>query len=232
VKALDGLIRLGRWKLDGERKRLAALEAQVAGYANQIRRLEGELQSEAAFAAESVDAAMNYSRYLSTNVAARRNLSRSIADLEPQIESARKAIADAFRELKAYELIAENRRQAERKAGRRKEQARLDEIGIDVHRRQNASPASGDDRLDDVTDGIGSQWIGERGAGSESDASLEPGDAAAVLEDRAHSVAVGRGERSVGPDDQFESFADDQPVELKRPKPARLDGDEEPSGGG
>lgn len=231
MKGLAGLIRLGRWKLDGERKRLAALESQVEGYASQIRRLESELQSEAVFAAESIDAAMNYSRYLSTNIAARRNLSRSVADLEPQIESVRKAIADAFREVKSYELVAENRQRAARKAERRKEQARLDEIGIDVHRRKAASAASDNDRLDDVTDAIGGQGIDERDAGRESDASVEAGDAATVVEDRAHPIAVDRGEGRAGADDQFEPLVDDQAVELKRAQPAGLDGDEEPPRG-
>lgn len=224
MKGLAGLIRLGRWKLDGERKRLAVLQAQSDAYASRIRALESDLVAEAELAAGSIEAGMSYSRYLSANVAARRNLARSMAELEPQIEEVRKAIADAFRELKAYEIAAENRRRKELKARGRKEQARLDEIGIEGHRRR---AASGDDRLGDAADLAGGEGIDEGLAGGEGDVSVDADDAAAVVEDGAHAVAVGGGEGGAGADDQLEPIVDDEAVELERAEAAGLDGDEE-----
>jgi flagellar export protein FliJ len=242
VKGIAGLIRLGRWRLDGERKRLAALEAQAAGYAGEIRRLEHELESESALANQSVEAGMSYSRYLSSNLAARRNLARSIAELEPQIEVVRKAIEAAFREVKAYELVAENRRRAELKAERRKEQSRLDEIGAIRHRRQGEAPdaiptgpdpvVSGDEGVDRVADGLGGEGVDEARPRREGDAPVETDNAAAVVEDGAHAVAVSRGEGGAGANDQLETVLEHEPVELQRPEAAGLECDEEPPGGG
>jgi flagellar export protein FliJ len=237
VKGIAGLIRLGRWKLGGERKRLAALETQAAGYAAEIDRLGRESESEATLASHSVEAAASYSRYLSANLAARRNLTRSIEELQPQIDAVRKSVEEAFREVKAYELIEENRRRAERKVALRKEQARLDEIGAERHRRHGehhaaAAVSLGDDRIDRVADGLGSEGVDEGHAARECDVPAEAGDAATVVEDCPHAVAVARGEGSARADDQLKTPLDDETVELEGAEAARRERDEKPPRGG
>lgn len=231
MKGLSTLIRFGRWKLDGERKHLAALEEQSAQLAAEVARFERELEAESALAAQSVDAAVAYSRYLSANVAARRDLAASIEGLARQIATVRHSIAEAYREVKAYELVAENHRRKQRKSELRREQARLDEIGARVRRRQDAyATVSGDDRVD----GVAGARVGvgvDEGTAGEGDSPVEAGDAASIVEDCPNAGAMRAGESVARPDDQLEPAVDDEPVELERPEPARLERDEEAPGG-
>jgi flagellar export protein FliJ len=231
VKGLATLIRLGRLKLDGERKRLAALEEQAARLAAEVARFERELAAESELAAQSVDGAVAYSRYLAANIAARRDLAASIEGLQGQIATVRSSIAEAYREVKAYELVAENRRRAQRKSEMRRERIRLDEVGAAVRRRHDAYAAvSGDDRGGDVAGALVGPGVDERTAG-EGDATVEAGDAAGIVEDGSDAGAVRSGESVARTDDQLEPAVDHQPVELQWPEPARLERDEEAPGG-
>jgi flagellar export protein FliJ len=231
VKGLATLIRLGRWKLDEERRHLGALEAQSARLAAEVTRLERELDAESALAGQSVDGAVAYSRYLAANVAARRELAGSIAGLAGQIATVRDSIAQAYREVKAYELVAEDRRRKQRKSDLRRERIRLDEIGATVRRRQDGyAAASGDDGVDRGAMARPGAQVDE-GAAREGDAPVEAGDAAGIIEDRANVGAMRGGERVARPDDQLEPAVDHEAVELERPEPARLEGDEEAPGG-
>ena len=55
-------------------------------------------------------------------------LEKMIADLQNEINAARDDLADAFRELKVYEVLQEQHEQAEKLENDRKEQKYLDEI--------------------------------------------------------------------------------------------------------
>ena len=69
----------------------------------------------------------------------RRNLAQSQAEVAEQIERSRAALAEAFQEVKRYEIMAANRaRQQQRRAARR-EQGVLDDLGTEAFRRRGVA---------------------------------------------------------------------------------------------
>ena len=65
----------------------------------------------------------------------RENILESIEGIERQLDTAKEELADAFRELKKYELLDDNRKRKIRKEAMRTEQNALDEIALTIHRR-------------------------------------------------------------------------------------------------
>lgn len=138
MSTLDSLIRLHRWQLDERRRVLATLEELAGTLAEQQRLLEEENQREQQAALASFDAAAGYAGYAHGFLLRRRKLEQSRAEVAEQIVRAREALAEAFQEMKRYEITAAHRaRQQERREARRQQQV-LDDLGIDRFRRKAA----------------------------------------------------------------------------------------------
>jgi len=137
VSALDSLVRLHRWQLDDRRRELAELD----GFARKLRleqeRLAAELRTEQQAAAASLDAATTYGVYAKRIIERRTTIERSLVAVDQQIVAAREALAEAYQEVKRYEIAAANRAAQQRKRADRQQQHMLDEIGIDGFRRRN-----------------------------------------------------------------------------------------------
>jgi flagellar protein FliJ len=136
VNALQGLIRLYRWQLDERRRRLADLEGLAAQLEDERRRLAAEDAHEQAVASASTEAAFAYGGYAHRLIERRSKLAQSQAEAAAQIVQARTALAEAFEEVKRYEIIAASRlRQKQLRQGRRQQRA-LDELGGEGFRRR------------------------------------------------------------------------------------------------
>ena len=66
----------------------------------------------------------------------RETLAKTLSDLEPELEQAREEVANAFRELKKYELALDHRMKRQQATAKRREQAELDEVAIEGYRRR------------------------------------------------------------------------------------------------
>lgn len=138
MSALDSLIRLHRWQVDERRRHLADLEGLAAQLAEEHHRLDREQAREQAAAAASPEAAFAYAAYARQLIERRRKLTQSQAEVAEQIERSRAMLAEAFQEVKRYEIMAANRtRQQERRAARRQQRV-LDDLGADAFRRRGA----------------------------------------------------------------------------------------------
>jgi flagellar protein FliJ len=136
VSDLKGLIRLSRWQVDERRRELAALEEFAAQLDEQRRRLEAEDERERAAAAASPEAAFSYPAYARVMSVRRHKLQQSQAEVVGQVARARDALAQAFQDLKRYEVAAENRAKlAEQREARRQQQI-MDDLGIEGFRRK------------------------------------------------------------------------------------------------
>lgn len=136
MSTLDSLIRIHRWQLDERQRHLADLEAFAARLRDEQRRLDEEEKREQAAAAASPEGAFAYAGYAQALVERRRKLMQSLAEVAQQITAAREALAEAFQEMKRYEITAAGRaREAELK-GRRREQQVLDALGVEGFRRR------------------------------------------------------------------------------------------------
>lgn len=142
MRALPNLIRLQRWRLDEKRRKLAELEHARGTLENDLKRLDQELIRERAAAGGSFETAGVFQAFLADMRARQQRITQSIAGLDREIELAHAETKEAFSELKSYELALEEheRRIAAERA--RRDQAALDEIAIDRHRRRRQSSAA------------------------------------------------------------------------------------------
>lgn len=139
MKGLPNLIRLHRWRLDEKRKNLAQLERLADDLREQDRRLDAELVREQETAAANEEARASYGAYAQQVVARRERIAQSKAEVAAQIEQAAIEVQEAFQELKRYEIALEAREKAERQRAARIEQARLDDLGLQMYRRKSGS---------------------------------------------------------------------------------------------
>lgn len=140
MRNLDGVIRLHRWQVDEKGRKLREMQDLAQRLTGDIDALAAELRREQAAAARSVDALAVYEAYAARNMAQRRNLARSVAELEGEIETAREELAAAHRELKRFEIIQGDRDKRMRLRAGRLEQLAADEMALAGHRRRQPTP--------------------------------------------------------------------------------------------
>ncbi|MGB5948072.1 MAG: flagellar export protein FliJ [Parvibaculum sp.] len=131
----DSLIRLHRFQVDEKRRKLAELELMLQEFRARERELEAQVLAEQEKAGISDVAHFAYPMFAKSVIRRRQNILNSIEDIEHQLSVAKEELASAFRELKKYELIEDNRKRRHRKEAMRIEQAELDEVALGIHRR-------------------------------------------------------------------------------------------------
>tara|TARA_R110000824_G_scaffold390760_6_gene587650 strand:+ start:4050 stop:4463 length:414 start_codon:yes stop_codon:yes gene_type:complete len=132
----ESLIRLHRFQVDEKRRKLAELELMAQEFRARERELEAQVEAEQKKAGISDVAHFAYPMFAKSVIRRRQNILTSIEDIERQLDSAKEELSDAFRELKKYEVIEDNRKRKMRKEVMRVEQAQLDEVALGIHRRQ------------------------------------------------------------------------------------------------
>jgi hypothetical protein len=139
---LDPLIRVRKHALEQKRKFLAELYRQAEELANQkttlLNQLEEEREKLREMEADMLSYFGPYSEAVKTRVA---DIDEARSKLEIRIQAAQEDMRMSFAALKKIEITQERREQAEENALNRKEAAELDEIGLDVFRRQRDEEA-------------------------------------------------------------------------------------------
>ena len=131
----ESLIRLHKFQVDERRRKVAEIELLLTEFRNKERELEAQVLAEQEKAGISDEAHFAYPMFAKSVQKRRENILQSISDLEEQLGRAQEELAAAFRELKKYELMEESRKRKVRKQTQRLEQAELDEIALQIHRR-------------------------------------------------------------------------------------------------
>lgn len=143
MKGLSTLIRYHGQLLDEKRRALAELQGLADRLRQQLVDLGEEMKREQAVAGTSVELSMTYHNYAVVLIERRENLEKMIADVDQQIVAATNEVADAFQELKKYEIAKANRdKRAEEEANRR-EQTEFDEMGLSIYRRRESGTGLG-----------------------------------------------------------------------------------------
>jgi len=137
MKSRETLIRLKRFQVDEKRRQVAQIEAMIAEFERMARDLDAEIEAEQQRAGITDVAHYAYPIYARAARQRRDNLQRSADEMRAQLEEAQAELGEAFEELKKVELLEERDIARERAAGNAREQAALDEMGLEVHRRQN-----------------------------------------------------------------------------------------------
>jgi flagellar export protein FliJ len=137
MNGLDGLIRLNKWKLDEKRLALAELERLAARLRDQLTMLEREMAAEQKVAAGSVEAGIAYGHYAKGVIVRRATIKQSLAEVEGQIRLALDDVAEAFRDLKKFDIVKARRDRDAAEKAKRLQQSQLDEMGLQLHRRSS-----------------------------------------------------------------------------------------------
>lgn len=136
MKGIDTLIKLSKRQLDELRREMVKVESQKEKLLEAIQRLNEELQRELKLAGEQVEWSGFFGGFAKRIQARQETLYTEIHRLDAIIEKMRDQIAEAFGELKRYELAKENAKQRAKEAQARKDTIMLDEIAGQQFRRK------------------------------------------------------------------------------------------------
>jgi flagellar protein FliJ len=137
AKGLKTLIRLSKFNVDEKRRTLTALQNREDHIIEEIRKGEQQLKDEQELAAQdSTGVGFVYGAFQQAWMKRRDLMHQALVAVRQEIEKAREELAEAFRELKTYEITQANREKREREEADRKEQIFLDEVGSNIHRRK------------------------------------------------------------------------------------------------
>lgn len=138
MRTLETLIRVQKRQLDQLRRELAGLEQLAVDLRQQAADLEKEVVQQQGLARSTAEGAFAYPGYARQVIARREKVAASIADVDVRLAAMRERVAEAFQELKRYDIVLSNRRLQARMEADRREQLLLDEMGLEAYRRRHA----------------------------------------------------------------------------------------------
>jgi len=136
--SLKTIIRLQKLQLDEKRRVLAELQTLGDRLKGEIERLKEEIAREQAAAREDFAVSFTYANFAQAALQRGRRLGESLAQVEAQISVATDQMAEAFQELKRFELAEEERLKREKEKQKRKDANMLDETALVGFRRRQA----------------------------------------------------------------------------------------------
>ncbi len=139
MKGLRTLIRLRKQDLDELRRGMVALEAQRAALIARRKMVDRELAAEQRFVADTPYMAFAYGAYARRVIAERADIAARKQALEDDIAALGERLAEAYAEVKKYEIAMTRRVRRQRAEAARREQRDLDELGGNMHRRRGAA---------------------------------------------------------------------------------------------
>jgi flagellar FliJ protein len=144
AKGLKTLVRLSKFNVDEKRRVLTALQAEEDRIIATIDQAEHRLKEEQKIAAaDSTGVGFLYGAYHRAWRQQRNQQDLALMTVRAQIEGAREELAEAYRELKTYEITQATREKREREEADRKEQIFLDEVGLTQFRRREETASEG-----------------------------------------------------------------------------------------
>ena len=138
AKGLHNLIRLHEWTVDERRRELGThlREREEMDRARDL--MDQELQREQALAAANPDGlGVTFGAYYNLYRYRRDRLELVMRKKDEEILEARDILSRAYMDLKKYQVAQEVRDREAAEEAARKEQEVLDEIGLQLYRRQN-----------------------------------------------------------------------------------------------
>lgn len=135
---LNPLIRLRKYRVEEKQKVLAELFRQAELLEGRKRHLLSDVEREQDIAETSgdIDSMVAFAAYAARVYEGIEKLDMQLAKMEPRILKAQDEMREAFSEQKKAEIIQEQRDKEEADLQAKKENANLDEIGVEVFRRK------------------------------------------------------------------------------------------------
>ncbi len=125
---LDGVIRFRKWELDEHRRELAVLLDERAQIVETLESLDAEMLAQKSMANSDIGS-VTLGAYIEGARKKRAWIVDAIRSKDQDVEEKQDVVADAFKELKTFEIA--ERRQQDRLRGEldRQEQDELDDLG-------------------------------------------------------------------------------------------------------
>lgn len=134
MQQIATLIRLSKFQLDDKKRRLRGLRELIDDLQQSLQCLEQEFAEEQNLA--SIDA-KTFTAYRESIEQRKAKLVASLREIESEIEAVNDEIVESFQELKRYEITLKNNEKRSRKKRGKKQQAALDEFGIQTQYRMS-----------------------------------------------------------------------------------------------
>jgi len=131
---LSGLIKMQKWQVDEKRRAIADLEGARLQLISQISGLDKDYENEKKLMGEQ-SIPVDFQAFSTHYKERRANLEKSVSEYDASIELERDALSELYQELKQYETVVERRKQREKDRLNKIEQNELDEIGLNIHRK-------------------------------------------------------------------------------------------------
>lgn len=133
---MAGMIRLSKWQLDDKRRNLADLEKMKVGFSQNLTDLQDELIREQKKVSESSVVDISYAAYAQQVMVRRLNIVNSMVEIDVSLEDMKDQVAEAFKELKKYEVVEQRQQEREKADRARRQQGEMDELALNMHRRR------------------------------------------------------------------------------------------------
>lgn len=138
-RGIQALIRIHRWQLDELRRKAAPLEQQRQDLLDHGLALMAQLETERAAVSEGFGTMADLQTFKDRVMLQHDEITRRVAEIDQTIEQLREQMADAFQDVKKFEITEEQRQESVKRARDHREQSQLDEIGLNNHRRRESS---------------------------------------------------------------------------------------------
>ena len=140
ANGLQSLIRLHRWQVDEQRRRLGELTRRADDLHGEARYLEQEIVDEQARSrADPLEAGTAYADYARAAIDRRAKTAEAIERAEADVAAARDDLGEAYRSLRTLEEAQAERARRQAMEAERRERIVLDEVGIQGHRRRHGA---------------------------------------------------------------------------------------------
>lgn len=136
MSSFKTLIRVQKWQLDEKRRALTELQNLEDRLRNEAERLGEELRAEQDTARNDFNASFTYAGFARSAIERRKRIDDSIRQVQEQIVAAAEQVAEAYQDLKRYELAEEERLKREREKQKHKEELMMDETALIGFRRR------------------------------------------------------------------------------------------------
>jgi len=136
MKTLETLVRLAKFNVDDKRRVLAEVMAQVDAVQARIDALARSVEHERQIAFDTPALGPTFGQFAAKAKADREAMEQQLAALQPYVDQAREQLAEAFEEQKKYEITKDRQDENGRLELDRKDQAVLDEVGLQSHRQK------------------------------------------------------------------------------------------------
>lgn len=143
MSSFKTLIRVQKWQLDEKRRALTELQNLEDRLRGEIDRLAEEMRAEQDTARNDFNASFTYAAFARGAMERRRRIDDSIRQVQEQIVAAAEQVAEAYQDLKRYELAEEERLKREREKQKHKEELMMDETALIGFRRRQEQDGTG-----------------------------------------------------------------------------------------